>query len=279
MRIIKPYSLVSCLSFSASCFLHLASCFLLLVSNNSSTQEGTRNTNTDSKTSDITGKIMIVPFEPKLYLSEIDMKVNEQTKWKFDQIRENFRHQLDTQLKLKLQSVGTVLSFYSDSATTWKDLMYTYKSTGLSPDLVGKPTDASSINKKESGIKDGEVHVEMSNDKKFMNTKITDKELLSYLNTKYQSEYFVFVNELDILSVPDSYDMSTDSYKREVAVHYSIIDKTGKTLNAGLLSSRFSSKESNPKKIVALCFSPIATSISAKLSDIINPKPTTTNKK
>ena len=264
--------------FSISYLSFLVSCFLFLGSDKLSAQDGTINTNT-SVSSDITGKIMIVPFEPKLYLSEIDMKVNEQTKWNFVQIRENFRHQLDNQLKLKLQSTGTVLSFYTDSAKTWKDLMYTYKSTNLSSDLVDKPTDASAVNKKDSGIKNGEIHVEMSTDKKFMNTKITDKEVLNYLNSKYKSEYFIFVNELDITSVPDSYDISTDSYKREVGVHYSIIDKSGKTLNAGLLSTKFSSKENNPKKIVALCFAPIAATISQKLSDIIYPKPATTNKK
>jgi len=271
MKGIKTYSKISFLSFFIFSFFFITSITL-------SAQQGTINTNTATQ-SDITGKIMIVPFEPKLYMSEIDMKVNEQTKWNFVQIRENFRHQLDVQLKLKLQNVGTVLSYYSDSVKTWKDLIYTYKSTNLSSDLVEKPTDASSVNKKESGIKDGEVHVEMSSEKKFMNTKITDKELLSYMNTKYKSEYFVFVNELDIVSVPDSYDLASDSFKREVVVHYSIIDKTGKTLNAGLFSSRFSSKENNPKKIVSLCFVPIASAISEKLSNIINPKPAPTNKK
>ena len=256
----------------------LVSCFLFLVSDSLFAQEGTINP-AESKTSAAGGKVMIIPFEPKLYLSEIDMKINQLNNWKFEQIRENFRHQLDTQLKSKLQSVATVFSFYSDSAKTWKDLMYTYKSTNLSSDLVSKPTDASAVNKHESGIKNGEIRVEASTDKKFMNTKITNQELLTYLNSKYQSEYFVFINELDILAVPNSYDLSTDSYKREVTVHYSIVDKSGKTLNAGLLSSSFSSKENNPKKIVALCFPTIASSISAKLSGIINPKPAITNKK
>ena len=241
-------------------------------------QEGTINNNA-SKPAEFTGKIMVIPFEPKLYLSEIDVKVNQQTKWNFEQIRENFRHQLDAQLKLKLESIGPVISFYNDSAKTWKDLLYAYKSTNLASDPVSKPSDASVVNKKASGIKDGEVHVEMSTEKKFMNTKITDKELLTYLNSKYQSEYFVFINELDIISIPDTYDLSTDSFKRQVSVHYSIVNKVGKTVNAGIASAEFSSKENNPKKIVASCFSPVATTIANKLSDIIHPKPATTNKK
>ena len=98
-------------------------------------------------------------------------------------------------------------------------------------------------------------------------------EVLSYLNKKYTSEYFVFINQLDIKNDMSSYDINTDSYQREVVVHYSILDITGKTINAGIATSRFSSKENNPKKIVAQCFSPIATYIAAKFTAIANPKP------
>ncbi|MDP1746331.1 MAG: hypothetical protein Q8L90_12180, partial [Bacteroidota bacterium] len=100
-------------------------------------QEGTRTTKTNP--ADATRKIMIVPFDPKLYMSDVDMKINQQTKWKFPQIRENFRQQLNAQLKLKLQSISPVVSFYSDSAKMAKDLSYIYKSTNLSYDLIPNP--------------------------------------------------------------------------------------------------------------------------------------------
>jgi hypothetical protein len=243
--------------------------FLLLNTSLLLAQDGVRN----AESSGMKGKIMIVPFEPKLYMSEIDMKVNEVTKWNFQQIRENFRHQLDNQLKIKLQSLGTVLSFYADSVKTWKDLMYAYKSTSLSFDLPEKPTQATVATPVPTKIKDGQVQVAIDNNKKFTNTKITDNELLPYLNKKYESEYFVFINELDLKNILDSYNMSNDSYDREVTVHYSILDKTGKTISAGAATAKFSSLENNPRKIVANCFAPIAAAITAKLDAILNPKP------
>lgn len=232
-------------------------------------QEGTRTTTTSGSTQ--TGKIMLVPFEPKLYMSEIDQKVNQQTKWNFNQIRENFRHQLDAQLKLKLQSIAPVVSFYSDSTKMTKDLEYTYLSSNLSYDLLTQPSSATAPTKKQDGIKNGQVAVEINNDKKFMNTKLPNLEVLNYLNNKYKVEYFVFVNELDITTMMDSYDISSDTYQRQVAVHYSILDKTGKTISAGLATSTFSSKENNPKKIVSSTFTPIAATIASKLAVIINP--------
>lgn len=231
-------------------------------------QEGTR---TAGKTTEAGGKILLVPFEPILYMSEVDMKINQQTKWDFGRIRENFRHQLDNQLKLKLQSTARVVSFYSDSAKMSKDLIYIYNSTNVSYDLVDKPTSAVAAPiEKQSGIKNGQIAVDMNMDKKFMNTKLLNPEVLPYLTKKYKTDYFVFVNELDIKKDPDSYDISTDAYQCEVVVHYSILDGTGKTITAGISSSRFSSKITEPKKIVSLTFSPIATYIATKFSGVVS---------
>lgn len=233
-------------------------------------EDGTRSGTSEKK--EITGKIMIVPFEPLMYMSEIDQKINQQTKWEFKEIREFFRHQLDTQLKLKFQSIASpVVSFYSDSAKTAKDLAYIYQSTAISFDIIGKPTATTVENKKQNGIKNGQLVVEISEDKKFTSIKTKNKELIPYLNKKYKSEYFVFINQLDIKSVPDSYDIATDSYQREVTVHYTIIDKDSKLITAGAATSKFTSKENNPKKIVALTFGPIASYIATKFNAIVNP--------
>jgi|ERR1019366_580511 hypothetical protein len=233
-------------------------------------QESTRNTQ-DTVSKPI-GKIMLIPFEPLLYMSEIDQKINQQTKWNFEQIRENFRHQLDFQLKMKLNHIAPVVSFYSDSAKMAKDLEFIYKTSSLSYDLVDKPNASTTSPVKQKGIKNGQLVVEMDNDKKFMNTKVNGTELLNYLNKKYKTDYYVFINELDIKSDINSYDIATDSYQREITVHYSIIDKSSKTIAAGIATSKFTSKENNPKKIVALSFAPIATSIASTFSVTLTPK-------
>jgi hypothetical protein len=234
-------------------------------------QDGTRNTSTAS--ANAIGKIMIIPFEPKLYLSEIDKKINAQTKWDFKQIRENFRHQLDKQLELKFKNYSSVISFYRDSVKMSKDLKYVYGATHISFDPLDKPSSINSLPTKTTGIKDGQVAVEINSEKKFTNIILTDKEALLYLNKKYQAEYFVFVNQLDIKNDVNSYNITTDSYLRKVVVHYTILDKNGTLITAGIASSTFSSKEDNPKKIVALAFSPAATYIATKFIAVIKPAP------
>jgi len=249
------------------CFIFLLLCFSGIA------QEGVKTPAAGKK--EIVGKFMIVPFEPKMYMSEFDQKFNEQTKWSFNQIREYFRHQLDNQLKLKFQSIQSpVVSFYNDSIKTAKDLDYIYKSTTISFDLLDKPTAPTEENKKQSGIKNGQIVVEISADKKFTNLKTNNNELIPYLNKKYQSEYFIFINELDFKSVPDSYNAATDTHQREVVVHYTIIDKNSKLITAGAATAKFTSKDNHPKKIAALVFPAIASYIVAKFNNVVNPTKT-----
>lgn len=236
-----------------------------------SAQEGVK---TPAVANKVTGKVMLVAFEPKMYMSDVDQSINKASKLSFDQIREYFRHQLDTQLKLKLQSThGNIVTFYSDSAKMAKDLDYVYNNTSLSYDPVDKPTEPTTpATKKNPNIQNGQLTVEINNDKKFMNTKILNTEVLSYLTNKYKSEYFVFINEFDMKTNPDSYDIKTDSYQREITVHYTIMDKNGKLIAAGIATSSYSSKINDPKKIAAQCFPAIATSIAAKCNAITNQK-------
>lgn len=243
-------------------------CFFLL-SLISFSQEGVR---TAAK-KEITGKIMIIPFDPQMYMGEIGEKIYIESKWNFKQLSEYFRHQLDNQLKLKLQSIASpVVSYYIDSTKTSKDLQYIYKSSTIAFDKVDQPSAPTVENKKQQGIKNGQLAVEANSDKKFTTTKLSNNEVIPFLSKKYKSQYFVFINELDIKTVMESYDMASDTYQREVTVHYTIIDSLSKLVNAGATSVRFSSKVNDPKKIVNQTFSPIAAFIASKLDAVLNPK-------
>ena len=254
----KPFISIHKLSFFISLFCAPVS-FLA--------QDNTRTA--DVISNDSIEKIMLVPFEPKLYMSDIDRKVNEETNWNFNQIREYFRHELNTQIQFKLKKIAPVISFYTDSLKRAKDLKYIYESTTLSYDLVEPNTNSSQSTAKQKGIKNGQIVVEINTDKKFMNKKILDPKLITYLHKKYNTNYFVFINELDFQTNMESYNISTDSYQRTVSVHYSIIDKDSKTIKAGIIHSTFSSKQNNPKKIVSQNFTAKANNISSQFSSII----------
>jgi len=245
---------------------------LFLLTINSFAQDGTRMTNEN-----VSGKVMIIPFEPLMYMSEIDKKVNEQTGWNFDQIRENFRHQLDVKILLKLKTKTNAISFYMDSVKMAKDLNYIYKSRSLAYEPVDpKERNTTPANKKTKNITNGQLTVEINNDNKFMNAKVINPALLSLLYKKYGAEYFIFINELDIKPNMEAYDPATDSYHRDITVHYTIIDKTKKVISAGIASVKISSLENAPQKIVEQAFVPIADYIADQYLSTFKTKETVT---
>lgn len=224
-------------------------------------QEGTRESDAI-----IRGNIITIPFESYMYMSEIDKKINEQTGWEHKQIKEYFRRHLDIQLMLILKSKGQtqVVSFYKDSVKMAKDLDYTYKSRVLNYQSIDEQGSISNNNKPPQNISNGQLTVEMRQNKGYMNVKVINPNLLNFLNKKYGSEYFIFINELDIKYNLNAYDIATDAYQREVSVHFTILDKNQKVLTAGILTSALASTENNPKKIVETSLIPIAERITQK---------------
>jgi hypothetical protein len=235
------------------------SAFILCV--NAIAQEGTRESDAS-----INGKVMTIPFQSYMYMSEIDKKINEKTGWSHEQIKEYFRRNLDVQLMLKLKGKTQVVSFYKDSVNMAKDLDYTYKSRTLTYETIDPNGNKVTNSKQQKNITNGQLTVEMKTNKGYMTAKIINPGLLSTLNKKYGSVYFIFINELDIKYDLNTYDIAADAYQREVTVHYTIMDKNQKIISSGIAVSPLSPTEDNPKKIVETSLAPIAEYIAEKLT-------------
>ena len=223
-------------------------------------------------------QILIIPFAPKLYMSEIDKKVHDETKMNFNQIRNTFRTGLDELLFIQFKSMkSSVYALLNDSAKNAQDIERIYGSTTYSYDLVpsenASQKDIGKYQKKDNAPKivNGQLAVEASTDKKFMNAKITNPQLLGYLNKKYNSSLYVFINELDIKNNPESYDIATNTYKREITVHYTVFDKEGKYVNYGIAATDFSSNINDPDKIIKNYFPVITKTISNRLVAVLAP--------
>lgn len=218
-------------------------------------------------------KVMLIPFEPRLFMCEIGKNIAKETNMSFDQITQTFRSGLEFSLLTQVKPTFSTISLLADSSLSYKDLSYIYESTGYSydiiPDSVVKKNGSKNKVKedvKKPAIQNGQIMVEANEDQRFMNTKISNKELLTYLNKKYETDIFLFVNQLDIKNVPAiTFDINSNGFDREITIHYTVLDKTGNTLNCGVSTSRFSSQLNDPKKIIANNISAATKSISDRL--------------
>lgn len=224
-------------------------------------------------------RVLLIPFKPTMYLSEVDKKIGTQQKMNFEQVRDAFRWGLDSKLLSQMKTTNSTYSLLSDSAKNRKDLELIYKAISFSYDKVtpdGSIPRSTTQGKEEPKIRNGQLVVEMSDEVKFMNTRIENPKLLPYLHQKYKTDYFVFINELDIRNDMNSYDITTDTYQRVVTVHYTIFDKAGKKLNAGIVTSQFSSEVNSSKTIVNTAFTAAAKSLNERISKAIPASTATT---
>ena len=67
-------------------------------------------------------KVLVIPFEPKLYMSEIDQHVNKESKLNTKQIRHAFRSGLDFMIVAEFRKKFSVISLMNDTARSLKIL-------------------------------------------------------------------------------------------------------------------------------------------------------------
>jgi len=242
-------------------------------------QPTTRKNASDTKESERT-KILIIPFENKMYMSEIDYYINKETKLTQKQIRYEFRDGLNEQLfhafkKRKFQPIDLM----SDTLKYAKELKYIYNN--ITYDYVPIP-DQNNYKppvrpKKEKGIQQGQIVADSDDENKFMNTRVLNPSLVPYLYQKFKAHYYLFINELDLkASVVNPTDFIPETAMRKIIVHYTCFSVDAKEINSGVVEVEADRKINIPGKIIKNYFSIIAETIAERVLNQIalqnNPK-------
>ena len=228
--------------------------------------------------------VVIIPFESKMYLSDIDRELAQKNAMSHHEIKAKFRAALDQNIYIKLKPYYSPFSFYTiEQQEAVKELSYITNSTGYKYTVIEKEEVVKKENigskflgkfkKKdkepeyiEAGVQNGQIVSQVDYRDKYMNAVINNPNLIPNLNKKYQAKYYIFINQLDIKKGADNlYAAAAENYKREIKVHYTIIDQDGKEVDSGAIKSRFSSNQNDVDKIINVHFSLIAETIVGKL--------------
>ncbi len=214
-------------------------------------------------------KVMIIPFEPKLYMSEIDYKISAETKLNTKAIKYSFRDGLNEQLGLAFKSekiisvdlMSDTTKFKAELYSIYSNLSYEYQKV---PNQENYQPPKKEKDKKE--IVKGQVVVETNSDERFMNAKVTNAKLIPLLASKYNCKVFVFINQLDIKASGNSKpgQISTGTENRKLVVHYTVYTIDAKEINSGIAEEEFDSSLNNPKKIIDKHFSKLSKLIVAR---------------
>ncbi len=228
-------------------------------------------------------KILLIPFEPKMYMSEIDHKINAETEWNQKQIRAAFREGVDDQLYKALKQHFEVLSLLDDTTKYKKDLNKIYGNITYKYEKIPDQEHYTPPKEKEndkSGIKNGQIVTESNTTARFMNTKIINAALVPELFAKYKTDVFLFINQIDITAaVPASTNDFSTSGERKITLHYTVYTVDAKEINSGIATVHFPPDVNNPGKISSAYFSKIASEINRRIEKVLIPAATPTNTK
>lgn len=211
-------------------------------------------------------KVMLIPFEPKLYMGEVDRSIHAETKLSSKEIKFKFRDGLNDQLyKAFKMARYNVVDLMEDTVKYKKDTEGIYQY--LSYDYLKVPDQnnykAPKKEKEEKKIDKGQVIVETNGDKRFMEARITNPKVVPLLYGKYKTDIFVFITQLDMLASgsKDPGDPGDGNPNRKIVVHYTVYTFDAKEINSGIVEEEFDPELNNPKKIIEKHFSKIAQTI------------------
>ena len=243
----------------------------------------------DTSTVAANGKIniLVVPWYPKMFnaSSDITKAISANTGENYKQIQESLRKGMCEQVKKTFGAKYNVISFLDDTAKTNIDLYYTYDVTRTEYIPVNSPLNPVENQKKTlkdaasgstTGIKNGEVQVDMQEGEKFMNTIVVSPNLLPHLKKNYKCEYVIFLNQLDLQNDlgSDPYNtQGTTDFKRLAVLHWTIYStRTGKRVAMGKNKAQYANTVNTTRKIIDGAFVTLSKAVFDKFTAAITPK-------
>lgn len=217
--------------------------------------------------------IMIIPYDPQFYLSDADHDIMEATKKEPGIVRESFRKTVDLYIQHAIGSFRPCISLLNDadSMPELKEaLMMVYSKTGYRYEkampLPVQKERVDSVNKalKKMSKENADsrtahnYHV-LPPDAKYMNAVISKPEILQELFSAYGTDIFVFLNQFEIkTNYKNCLDIANKIYQRELLIHFSVYDYTGKQIAGSYAMSTFPSDSNHASDIMKNCFPEIA---------------------
>ena len=99
-----------------------------------------------------------------------------------------------------------------------------------------------------------------------MNVKIHNAAMLEYLHNKYGTEVFLFINQFNLVTnFEHCLDRANNVFEREVMIHFSVFDYTGKQIAGDVAIVNLPSNNNNLDLIIKEKFPVIADYIKGQL--------------
>jgi len=241
--------------------------------------------------------VMIIPFDPNMYFSDADEQLSKYNQKSLKEVRTLFRYGLNINVNAKIMSLYETRPLLTDTAeSAVEDLYQIYQGISYFKDKSIPVPESESNKMNDSGEKkkllamlkknDGESEAQRASSLKepdvrheYMNVRIHDKRMLPYLKEKYGTELFVFINQFDLVTnYEHCLDRATNTFERDIKVHFSVLDYTGKQWAGDVAIAHFPSNTDDMTEIMRNNFPIIADYLAGKMNTGLKPASETPQK-
>lgn len=228
-------------------------------------------------------RVMIIPFDPNMYFSDADKDLAEYNDKSIKEIRTMFRYGLNVNLNARILSeyesrpllTDTTHGAMDDLYAIYKGIRY-YQDKSMPAEHLMEESQEDTGEKKKlfrrKNEEDGDeanatskLKKEM-NTKAYMNVRIVHQEMLTFLKQKYGTDLFLFINQFDLVTdYEHCLDRATKTYERDIRVHFSVFDYTGKQLAGDVAIVHFPSNSNDMIEIMRSNFPVISEYLASNL--------------
>lgn len=216
--------------------------------------------------------VLLVPYEPKMYIADVTRELCTANDMDAGEIRRILREGLSQLVATEIGQKASVIDLLNEGEEEkMKDIAEIYSAISYQYIKVPEP-DTSKVKKERPDqvgrgtyLKDGQLKSYYDGKERFMDATIQDKNLLSYVKKRYEPDYLVFLNELDIRVLRNGPPMPGEQRDRQIKVHYTIFNAKGKKLAGSAVMLDYPYGKNNVFDIVREYFSLIGASIAEEL--------------
>jgi LysM repeat protein len=223
-------------------------------------------------------RVLIVPFDPRLYFSDADLDISQRTRVPAQQVRYAFRKRLNILLEPQGFDVlhmlgGKVSDSISELNRFYSGVSYETVQP-LTPMLApqGAVSDQTETNRKglsetlNSFVSPEKKQTLAKEDSRHIGATVKDPGLFPHLQQRYLADYVIFVNQFEIhTDYEHCLDRARKDYERNFVAHYTIFNKAGERLAGDRIKVEYHSNENDLYKILEQNLPKIASQVMAQL--------------
>jgi LysM repeat protein len=230
-------------------------------------------------------QVLIIPFDPYLYFSDADDEIAAASNMHRTKIRQVFRRRMNALLdhpgyeNIHLLG-GKAHDSISDLNKIYSSVTYNYQESLYNPNYVAPQA---SSEKQGTGTQQSKTWLQKQKEKittdesskkaitskdngKYFGVLIKNPEFFNYFNQKYNTDYYVFINQFEIkTNYENCLDRAAHNFDRTFTTHFSIFDSKGKQIAGNKFKLNYNSNSNNVNQIATENMLKIADRIIAEL--------------